>query len=377
MSVNVSLFHDSEKRMARTPEERISRELNAERPFDGHVLIYGLMGSGNIVTKNVLKRLRGRNSIPATRKLAISQRREIDGAFLALCEALGATFHVGLGNGGPWELNGLIERNDDSLIIPHVPGPPVLSHQAVMTHALPRSSDIEAFQRRGGTAYALIRHPLDVLVSQATKCVPHDSADRIARRDEILRDPRWITVNAFAIETWWSRFAELRGELQVLRYEDIIEEPRAFVEQLAEQVGCVEEDQREAAASIVGTTELGTKGHFFRARAGTWEEIVTDRQTAYFERVRPLAASFGYDWPVPAGRAAPTPDLQYHVCGWLREDPRVDRFIAENAFSHERCGVSFIAEPDSPLLAEVEDLLQARPPLVEALTGYRPPIGWS
>lgn len=369
-----------EQRRDRDKAELLAEVVEARtgRPLEGHILVYGLQGSGNVITQHILRAIAAPVvGLPLLRSEASERHKRTTDAFRSLAQCLGPGHVTDLGYGRPWELNGAVAEDDDVVIFPAVHSAVLLAEGVYGTHALPNRRDVEAFTRAGGKVFIVLRHPLDVMTSFATKSVPVGASDRRAERDGRLADTGFLSAFAWQIDAFWRRFEQVTGSVTVIRYEDILLSPEACVHRIGRLLGRpVPPEMAAVLAAQVGTADLAVEGHRFEARAGSWEGSLPRRMLPYFEGVREMASGYGYDWPAAENSETPALAATFHVVAYSFDEPRVQAFLEQREMLQKNAGLVFICERQSPLRERLERVLEQNPQLAHALSNRSIPIAW-
>jgi hypothetical protein len=343
----------------------------------GQVLAHGLPGSGNVILQHILAAVRGPlEGFDMAKHLAFEAHIATVGAFERLARRLGAAAWHGPGYSRPRYLNASAAGPDDAVIFPAIKSRAFLAEAVYGTHALPEREDIARYREGGGKVVVVLRHPLDVITSFATKHVPRQHADRRAARDRMLADPAFVGSFAWQVEAFWERFREVEGSVVALRYEDLFHAPRILLNHVAafldrELTG----DLIDTLLAKIGTAELAAPGHLFQARTDAWRGSLPPEMLGFLERVRPLASVYGYDWPSAGEYRPPSPSAAFHVAAYSFWHPTLRRHLEARGMLHWYEDLPYICDAGSQWVAAVPDALSADSELARLASGRPHPVG--
>jgi len=210
--------------------------------LQNHVLKYGLIGAGNVMCNAVITRLLA-DSAPATSGLMAQwcmwQHMAICNEINEIPKHIGAD-QMRISNLQPGLLGVHVAETVDTLdsqhafILPTVPSNIHYTSPILSLHSVPCEADIRAFQSQGGRVAAIIRHPLDILLSYATKAVGLPASDTLEkRRAELLKDPVFKDRSLWLIEAFFRELGPTSNLMGIFRYEDMLHDPESFIRHVA------------------------------------------------------------------------------------------------------------------------------------------------
>ncbi|MEM6750176.1 MAG: hypothetical protein AAGA57_03425 [Planctomycetota bacterium] len=157
---------------------------------------------------------------------------------------------------------------------------------------------LDYFQHRGFRTALIVRHPLDVLISNAAKLTAGPQGrDPLA----LLDHPGWLESMLRPLTAYFRHYADLRHRVTLFRYEEALQCPAVFVRRAAEMMGLELDDDRvdNLWAKIDGkpVSKLG-KGHFWRPGAGKYAEFMQARHIDALRASGLVDAAHALDYPI-------------------------------------------------------------------------------
>ncbi|MCI4627140.1 MAG: sulfotransferase domain-containing protein [Candidatus Magnetoovum sp. WYHC-5] len=196
--------------------------------------------------------------------------------------------------------------------------------KAFLTHKFFHSHDhpvnIAPFRQMGYNVFVPVRNPMDVIISFAFKFV-HTVISMEPERDlnktespfrEIYGDVRlanldWFEDMAARTKAYYEEFINLQNEdMHVVRYEDIITNPIAIIQEIAIRLGVeASEDEIRSIWNEYGFKPLmpGEKTHMFKPGAGKWKKYFTKHHVDILKSLDypALLREYGYNEELSEG----------------------------------------------------------------------------
>lgn len=268
-------------------------------------LVTGLPGSGNMIAQTLyLEMIKGRQA-PAFSSL--------DQGLIGLASAYYWSLHNLLRSGleqhgavlwhvSPWETayGAMVTGPASGIGAWHISGLPLRSHiwsvDLSFSHEAPTNQTITYFTRNGFKIISLVRHPLDVIVSNAAKICRdiglYDPGLLLSHRD-------WYRSMVDAVASHLDSILEHQGRLQVFRYEDLLTDPVEYLSKVQEVLGVeVDPVQMQSIWAQFGLKPLPTAlgRHFWKPGEGKWRTYMNPMQKDILSRSRlpELARALGY-----------------------------------------------------------------------------------
>jgi hypothetical protein len=166
------------------------------------------------------------------------------------------------------------------------------SHEPLTDHSL------KFFAEQNFQVIQILRHPLDVIVSNAAK-ITALSGDRAPQ--VLLQNDDWVAAMLASVGEYYEHMNDhhTSNEVEFLRYEELLASPNAVIRRLASILGveCNEAKADEIWAALGKATLSQDRGHRWDPRAGKWREFISPR---FAKRIveSPLckyARNFGYE----------------------------------------------------------------------------------
>ena len=177
------------------------------------------------------------------------------------------------------------------------------------THELPSRGSYAFYAEQSLEILPVVRHPLDILVSFASK-LSLSLAQRVSTaaatagispRDIVCRarlaSDTWLFDYATLLRRFYEPIAEMAGHWGPVRYEDALEDPVGYVAALARRLSVgAANDVVAGIAGMINHQEFDP-GHFNRPAIGKWRRHLSARQiqllrpTGLFE----VFSAFGYE----------------------------------------------------------------------------------
>jgi len=179
------------------------------------------------------------------------------------------------------------------------------------THELPCRSNYDLFEASGISVLSIVRHPLDVLNSLAGKTPVDEEQDEnsnrasfqsLAKRRAAIRTNNevWLKLAGHTLARFLNALAELKDRWPVLKYEDLMTDPNAFVESLVARLGLdsIPASAKEQMRSMAGQSEFAPM-HFNAPGTNKWKGKFSPQQINILTEtgVFDAAEKFGYERP--------------------------------------------------------------------------------
>ena len=271
-------------------------------------LITGFPGSGNMAFQNALDRIvRSRSFAPDTRgpdalhdtmvRNALWYWQSLSGTVLGWLDDAGRTselsgpthvrygnFFVHLGSGAPVVLSGLPQRSY------------VWANPWTSTHEPLTTEMLDFFDQQSFRVIHILRHPLDVLVSNAAK-ISVEAGRRAPLA--LISDPSWLRPALSRLVQYLRlALAQQHRAVVTVRYEDLLAHPARCIADLSGALGSrlPTAECESIWKEIDGRTLSGDVGHFWDPRAGKWREHIPSRCREAIEQsgIVELAERLGY-----------------------------------------------------------------------------------
>ena len=270
-----------------------------------HYLITGFPGSGNMAFQNVLDRIVRH---PAFLPMAQSERDPLDHVLaqhaLWYWYSLSGTILSRYGSERESDVSGPTHMRYGTLNV-RVKGQTIVFcglPQRSYAWANPWSSNhepvtrsmLDFFEAQSFTVIYILRHPLDVLVSDAAKMTV--SSGRRAPT-VMLANPEWLAGALERMVGYLRGVVENRARLYLPRYEDLLRDPAGTVSDMSSALG-----RRIGAADCqaiwkeIDGRDLSHSNHRWDPREGKWLEFVPRSAAGQIEQsgLVELAAELGY-----------------------------------------------------------------------------------
>jgi hypothetical protein len=307
--------------------------------FPRRAVVNGFPGAGNVLAERVCSALLKNAGLPIEQPRIRGWKKACDGG-LAIQRAFGSRvswllsrLRSALPRDWAWEsfLNHasmgsvvfVATHGSDFLLISGLDLNAYVNAAVHATHELPSRESYAFYAEQGFQVLPAVRHPLDTLVSFASKLDPA-SAERVrgaaattgispnetACRIRLASDT-WLLDHTALLLRFYGPIAEMAGHDRLVRYEEALENPIRYVTTLARRLGVdVESGTVAEIASMIGHQEFAP-GHFNRPAVGKWRQHLSERQ---LELLRPtglfeIFAVFGYaeQYKMDIGREALQP----------------------------------------------------------------------
>lgn len=269
--------------------------------------IIGFPGSGNMIVQNVCWRLKPAPRRPFWGRDPVSAR--VTGDALSYWSALNAELETAFDAEGRWQTvagpthmrygNVYISVRDykTEVLIAGLP-------QRSFTWANPWHTGHEPltaktrdfFTARNFHILQILRHPLDLVVSNAAK-ITIASGERVPQL--LLQNDRWMDGMLKAVEAYYAGIADHLGALGVsfVRYEALMADPVRTIRHLAEILGvrCTDDNALNIWTEL-GNKPLASVGHMWSPGAGKWRKFIPPRfsERIRASRLREYAEEAGY-----------------------------------------------------------------------------------
>jgi hypothetical protein len=154
------------------------------------------------------------------------------------------------------------------LRIGFVPCHMALQAPFLSSHTPPHEQDIRTMQDLGYHLFLVKRHPLETLLSTASKATKGTS-----KAEQALDNPDWLTSAANWLCSWYEQVLPFFPMLTVVAYEDITRGPE-YLHEFARQIGATLSDKEiDSIWEQYGFKPLvpGSKRHFWKGGSGKWK----------------------------------------------------------------------------------------------------------
>jgi hypothetical protein len=293
-----------------------------EFPSGPRYLLTGIASSGNIIFQNLLDAILAQDtSKPLLRRDAVSG--EIARFALYHLESIRKLFSETIGDVSTAQVLAsgthvnygqcLVQKEDQYCA---VSGLPLRSYawgeRWSSSHEPIERPTVDFFKRQGYEIIYILRHPLDVIVSNAAKIssvLPGRKRPRLA-----LDNLQWFTGILDTVCRHYEGLCAHKSALQFVRYEALIVDP---VEEIGRLAGFVNvdmaPDMRRALWERLNGVPVAGEKHFWDPRAGKWKEHLgaAHRDIVLASKLPQLARAFGYEID-PVGFARATDPEQDH-----------------------------------------------------------------
>lgn len=272
-------------------------------PCPGRYAMFGFPGSGNVLTQNLVDALYDRHQQPYPTAWALRAPlteyhfHSVAARIRALLAPLNTT-HLDFASQEFGTMLVDLECGPErAAVVFHVPNHRYLGLRRFATHSRPTADAVDYFTGCGGACVAIVRHPLETLLSQANK---------IARPPTVAFDgPQFLDRAADQLADWTAHLLANRDRLIVVRYEDMaarrIDELRRAADRLGMPVTDAEAGElfdrflnRNLPSSV--------PTHFFRGGSDKWraEFRPADLRRAMARLPAETFTAFGYEVPTEA-----------------------------------------------------------------------------
>lgn len=294
--------------------KHMNAALDLFTPRGGFHIMSGLSGSGNMIFQTTLLRLfetHGYVGAPYSPlenqivRIGVNYMRSLANAFSERFSTLssGGSLVPGanLLNYGKCTVRGPRgpdQRHQKFAVLAGVPFRiPLWSNPLLTSHEPFTKRTVEFYEASNIRMICILRHPLDVIVSNAGKL-----AGTMGGRQAniLLNQVHWFHEMLQTVEAFYWHLAQNREHLSFVRYERLQSDPAGEIADLASLFGLeVSEDECLELWSALGNKPLDTtgKGHLWDPRAGKWKEFLGRWHWDQIQQTRlpELAASFGYE----------------------------------------------------------------------------------
>ncbi len=267
-------------------------------------LFAGFASSGNMIFQNILLEIIQRTSKnetplsdPISGKLAsyaINHTHSLLRCFeryfsLDLMTAVGSPTHIKFGQV-------LFQSNDRYLAVSGVAMRPYAwSPEWFSNHEPITAEALGFYESQGYQIIAIVRHPLDVIVSNAAKM--SSVLDGPKRPEIALSNPRWFESILDRVMKYMASLSQHKDKVHILYYENLLADPVSEIRKLTTLIRrpIPDEELRSIFRKFENVPVAGAK-HFWQPGAGKWtrylgeEHLRIVRNTNLIE----VASCFGY-----------------------------------------------------------------------------------
>jgi Sulfotransferase domain len=142
----------------------------------------------------------------------------------------------------------------------------------------------------------ILRHPLDLIVSNAAKITSFAGHREPSR---LIGDREWMMSMIEILEAYFRGLREFRSSVTCIRYESLLANPMQILKEFAEAIGAMvtEEDITRIWEDLSGRTLSNDPGHRWDPRPGKWMEYIPERYADIImsSRLRDYAKILGYE----------------------------------------------------------------------------------
>ncbi|MEM7680335.1 MAG: hypothetical protein AAF288_00100 [Planctomycetota bacterium] len=303
---------------------RYAAGLDAATPFQpGRLLINGFPGSGNMLLQRVLEPLRAMADTPSlpdaehllgqfaweacdavTAPIDVAVQDHTSAmapSSLAITTHYGSRYHAfghaSPGAEAPDAPGAAIDAMVFGLTIPTSLWSPTHSTHEPLTPAV-----FDYYQQRGYRIALIVRHPLDVIVSNAGKLTTGpDGRDPLC----LLDTPGWLESMLAPLTAYYRQYADVRDRVALFRYEQALQCPGVFIRQAGELLGV---EVSDATAERIWSEIDGKpfshaeQGHYWRPSIGKHAEFMQARHIDAIRRsgLPQVAETLGYPFDFEA-----------------------------------------------------------------------------
>ena len=284
--------------------------------------VFGFPGSGNVLTQNLVEALYARRPaevVPAWQVRA-NLSEQYFYSFAARARALLAPLSPTRIEYVPHDFGTMmvsVERGDRAAVAFYVPTHRHLGKQAYPTHSLPTTQAVDFFASVNAPCVAVVRHPLETLLSQSNKI------DRPSRA--VLDGPLFLDRSAAQLAKWTDHLLTNRARACVVRYEDLAGRRLDELQRMAGFLGFPLTDDEAGQLYdqfLNRNLTAATSKHYYRGGSDKWRSEFTADHLRRAMRHLPAEAftAFGYDVPTEADLTAepvtmtPMPRSELYAC---------------------------------------------------------------
>lgn len=270
-----------------------------EMPKIGPALLFGCQGAGNTVIWNIIKHLR--ESVEAKvvqtdfdmHKAVLEYdsmvRWVIDEAFNALGRSQGVYSEGHLG----YREAAIKLGTSGEIVIHNIPSQK-WRFEDTFRHAFIYSSELAEIRRSRAKLIIPVRHPFDVLVSIAAK-----DDQSTERPHTLLGDLGYFENRVSYVRRHMTHALTLAPHATVVRYEDVLTDPKNSIQRIAESLGCYlgPGDQDKIWERIGHRPLTSDARHYWRGGINGWERYLKRDHLKILSRYRmnELAVAWGYE----------------------------------------------------------------------------------
>lgn len=291
-------------------------------PCPNRYAVFGFPGSGNVLTQNLVEGLFARRpaDIPFDWRVRAGLVEQHFYGLSATVNELLAPLAPDRVEFIPYEFGTMtvsVECGDRAGVAVNVPSRRHHGLQTFPAHARPTRAAVDYFTLAGAPCVAVVRHPLETLLSQANK---------IARPSRpVLDDPHFLEHAAGLLTEWVRHLLANRDRVCVVRYEDLAARDVGELRRMADWVGIpIWDSEAEAMfdAYLNRNLTTATAKHFYRGGNDKWRgEFTPDHlRRAMAHLPSEVFTAFGYEVPHEADLApvpfkgSPMPRNELYAC---------------------------------------------------------------
>jgi hypothetical protein len=283
----------------RHPAELIGR---APPTCPNRYAVYGFPGSGNILTQSLVVEMFARRPAPPPPSwvMRATLTEHFFYSFAARVKAAVAPMSPTHVDFVPHEFGTMlvtVQCGDRAGVAFYVPSHRHLGLPVFHTHSRPTRQSLDFFESVGARGVAVVRHPLETILSQANK---------IARPSRVmLDDARFVDRAAAQLTDWTAHLLANRGRLHVVRYEDLAERRIDELQRMGAFLGMTVTEQEAGElfdACLNRNLSSRVPTHFHRGGSDKWRGEMTAADVARVRRSVPdeVFTAFGYPLPTAA-----------------------------------------------------------------------------
>jgi len=291
-------------------------------PCPNRYAVFGFPGSGNVLTQNLVEHLYARQpaEVPPAWMVRANLSEQYFYSFAARARALLAPLSPTRIEFIPHDFGTMmvsVERDDRAAVAFYVPTHRHLGVQAYPTHSLPTTEAVDFFASVNAPCVAVVRHPLETLLSQSNKI------DRPSRA--VLDGPLFLDRAAAQLAKWTDHLLTNRARVCVVRYEDLAGRRLDELQRMAGFLGFPLMDDEAGPLYdhfLNRNLTASTSKHYYRGGSDKWRSEFTADHLRRAMGHLPAEAftAFGYDVPTEADlsttpvKMTPMPRSELYAC---------------------------------------------------------------
>jgi hypothetical protein len=268
-------------------------------------LLTGLASSGNMVFQRVLEGLLQQQTTapvlerdPKNHLLASFALNHLESIRTVFCEFISdVSVNEVLASGTHLNFGQCLVQKDDQYCA--ISGLPLRSYawggRWTSSHEPIKAQTADFYRKQGYEVVYILRHPLDVIVSNAAKLSTVVPGKR--RPELALGNLQWFSDIVRTVGKHYEHLGEHGADLKCVRYEALIADPDKEISRLAAFLDVeTSASLRESIWKSVDGVPIAGRQHFWDPRAGKWKEFLgpQHREIVFASSLPELARRFGY-----------------------------------------------------------------------------------